>query len=64
MPNPPPPPERKWRLNAIFRSKENINTKSPKLATSQDPTGIFPQDLEALNQQDGSYILDAESCNI
>ena len=38
-PKTPPPSHLKWkpRLSAVFRSKENINLKSTKLATSQYP---------------------------
>jgi hypothetical protein len=59
-----PSPERNLRLNALFDQKKMLTQKSPKLATSQYSTGNSPRKLEALNRQDGSYIFDAESCNI
>ena len=64
---PKPPPTSPWTKTTIrcsFQSKENTKLELPKLATAQYPTGNSPRKLEALNQQDGSYIFDAESCNI
>ena len=62
--NPPLSPWMKTAIERSFRSKENTKLDSPKLATSQYSTGNSPRKLEALNRQDGSYIFDAESCNI
>ena len=64
IPKPPHFPLNENRDWARFLIKENTELELPKLATAQYPTGNSPRKLEALNRQDGSYIFDAESCNI
>ena len=61
---PPISPRTITAIGRGFRSKEITKLEQPELAITQYPTGNSLRKLEVLNRQDGSYIFDAESCNI
>ena len=45
-------------------SKPTSKCKTHPTGHTTEPQGEFPRDHEALGPRGGSYILDAESCNI
>ena len=62
--NPPLPPSNGNRNECGFRSTNYRNERNPKSPHHDTPGKVSRGDWKALNRRDGSYIFDAESCNI